>query len=57
MTKFKAKYNGKEEIIFADSIYEAQKIMCKKHKISIKNLYKLSLQSEESIINQDFRFL
>lgn len=57
MTKFIAKYNIKEEVIIADSIYAAQEIMCKKYKISIKNLYKLSLQSEKSIINQDFKLL
>ena len=57
MKKFIANYKGKKETIIAYNIYEAQKIMCKKYKISIKNLYKLSLQSEKSIINQDFKSL
>ena len=57
MTKFKAIYKGKKETIEADSQFEAQQIMVKKYKISINNLYKLSLQSEQSIINQDFRFM
>ncbi len=57
MTKFKAIYKGKKETIEADSKFEAQQIMVKKYKISINNLYKLYLQSEQSIINQDFRFM
>ena len=57
MTKFITSYKNNKDIIYANSKYDVQKILVKKYKISINNLYKLIIQSEQSLINNDFKYL